>query len=153
MRLLYLLLLLPTPTLAHVKWFVPTGQALAPDYPAFALTEPAVLWWLLLGLALIAASLWLDPRLPTPGRPGLLGRLVTGLLPYGTGVSLLLTAWSGAVVAPHYQWEGWSADALLLLQAFSGALLLFPPLVFAGAILLLLVYAGLLLQFGPPEVF
>lgn len=146
--LLLSLLLLPAPVQAHVKWFVPSGQDLAADYPAYSLTEPAVLLWLALALAVTASSRWLDPRLPTPGRPGLLGLVVTTLLPFGTGMSLLLTAASGAVLAPHFEWQGWSADALLLLEMLGGALLLFPPLVFGGALVLLAVYLGLLLQVG-----
>lgn len=154
--LLFTFLLLPASAQAHVKWFVLTGQALPPDYLPFTLLEPAVLVWLLLASMLVAASLWLDPRLPTPGRPGLLGRLVTGLLPYGTGISLLLTAWSGAVLAPHYQvhtwgWSDGSADALLYLEATAGALLLFPPLIFTGALVLLAVYGSLVWQVGLPE--
>lgn len=149
--LLLAALLVPTPALAHVKWFVATGQPPAPDYHGFSLLEPAVLAWLLLALGLVAASLWLDPRLPTPGRPGVLGRIVTSLLPYGTGISLLLTAWSGAVLAPHYHWDGRGGDALLLLETLAGALLLFPPLNFMGAITLVAVYTGLLLQVGLPE--
>lgn len=149
MPFLLLLMLLSAPAQAHVKWFVPTGHGLAPDYPAYALTEPAVLLWLVLSLALVTASRWLDSRLPTPGRPGLLGQIVTTVLPFGTGMSLLLTAASGAVLAPHFQWQGWSADALLLLEALAGALLLFPPLIFAGALVLLAVFLGLLLQAGP----
>lgn len=150
--LVFLLLLLPSTAFAHVKWFVPTGQSLAPTYPAFTLTEPAVLLWLLLALIMVGASQWLDRRLPTTGQPGLLGIVVTSLLPYGTGISLLLTAWSGAVLAPHFQWEGPSATALLLLEALAGALLLFPPLVFMGAITLLTVYGCLLLRFALPDV-
>lgn len=148
MPFLILLWLLPAPALAHVKWFVPSGQALAPDYPAYTLTEPAVLLWLALAVVLTAVSRWLDTRLPSPGTPGLPGQIVTALLPFGTGISLLLTAASGAVLAPHFQGQGWSADALLLLEALAGALLLFPLLVFAGALVLSTVCLGLLLQAG-----
>lgn len=150
--LILLVLLLSTSAQAHVKWFVPAGQALAPGYPAYSLSEPAVLSWLVLALLMIAASRWLDPRLPTPGRPGMLGSLVTGLLPFGMGISLLLTAWSGAVLAPHYHWQGWTFDTLVLLEALAGALLLFRPLVYAGALALLGVCLGLLLQRGLLEV-
>jgi uncharacterized membrane protein YphA (DoxX/SURF4 family) len=150
-RLSLLLLLLPAQARAHVKWFVPTGQGLTPDYPTFALNEPAVLLWLVLAAALVSTSWWLDPRLPAPMRPRWLDQTLTGLLPFGMGIALLLTAMSGAVLAPHHQWQGRSADILLLLEALAGALLLFPPLIFAGALVLLAVWTGLLLQAGLPD--
>jgi uncharacterized membrane protein YphA (DoxX/SURF4 family) len=147
-----LLLLLPGTASAHVRWFVATGQPPPSGYMPFSLSDPAVLAWLLLGLAMIAASRWLDRHLRSPDLPRLPRAGVLALLPYGTGVSLLLSAWAGSVLAPHYQWSGGSHDALLAMEALAGALLLFPPLVFMGACLLLVVYAGLLTHAGLPAL-
>lgn len=150
MLLLILILpLLPNSALAHVKWFVPSGHALATEVMPYALTETAVQLGLLLSLLALAASLWLNRRLPAPILPRGLQQAALDLLPYGTGISLLLSAWSGNILAPHYHWDGPTATALLLLQAAAGFLLLFPPLVLAGALGMLALYGGLLLLAGP----
>jgi len=147
---LSLLWLLPSAALAHVKWFVAAGADMPDDYVAFSITESAVLLWTMLALLLLASSIWLDRRLPEPPLAlRTLKSIAMRCLALFTGSSLILSALWGNILAPHYQWPGLYADALLILEALSGLLLLFPALVFAGALLLLLLFAGLLLQAGP----
>lgn len=153
MPLLLLLLLLPIAAHAHVKWFVPLDHEMPADFVRYSLADTAVQVWGVIALVLIAASVLLDRRLPNlPAPHGQLRTWTIRSLHILTGLSLLLSAWTGSVLAPHYHWEGVSAQALLVLEALTGLLLLFPPLVFAGSLLLLALYGGLLLHFGPVEV-
>lgn len=144
------LLLAPAPVLAHVKWFVPTGHEAPPDLAAFALTEPAVQIWLLLALLLVAASLWLDSRLPRLPQPhGIWRSLIMSSLPVLTGLSLLLSTWSGNVIAPHFAGDDSSMRLLLGLQGLAAALLLLPGTVWYGALCLVVLHLGLFLRAGP----
>lgn len=150
LKALLLLLLVPAPALAHVKWFVPTGHAAPPELATFAFTEPAVQVWLVLALLLIGASLWLDARLPKLAQPrGRLRSLAIGSLQVLTGLSLLLSTWSGSVIAPHITGSDWTMLLLLALQGFSGVLLLLPGMAWYGALCLAALHASLLLRAGP----
>jgi hypothetical protein len=144
--ILSLLCLLPTTAMAHVKWFVPVGADMPANYAAFSFTEPEVLLWATLAFLLVAVSIWLDRQLSDPPRrsDGLMKTIAIRCLALFTGASLILSALWGNILAPHYQWPGLYADGLLVLEGLSGLLLLFPALVFIGALLLVLLFTGLL---------
>lgn len=151
--LLFLILLPAEAAFAHVKWFVPLDHDLPPDFVRYGFGDPAVQVWVMLATTMIAASVWLDRKLPALPLPrGTLHAWIIRSLYVLTGLSLLLSAEAGSLIAPHYQWQGAYAQALLVLEVLVGLLLLFPPLVFIGAWALLLLYAGLALHYGPVEV-
>ncbi|MEY4642141.1 MAG: hypothetical protein RLZZ227_2135 [Pseudomonadota bacterium] len=148
-----LTLLYATPALAHVKWFVPLGDHHGADAAAFSLADPAVQAWALIAVALVSASVYLDSRLPSlPLVDSKVRHLLVDLLRTLTGLSLVLSAWSGSLIAPHYQWEGADVGFLLALEALVGLMLLFRPLVFAASLLLLVLYGALALRVGGLEV-
>lgn len=144
--------LAPAAAQAHVKWFVAQDEIQRVSAP-FSFADPAVQLWSVLALMMLAASVWLDRRLPQPPQPqGLARILLERSLPVLTGLALLLAAESGSVVAPHYRWDGTGAMMLLSLEVAAGLLLLFPRTIYAGALMLVPLYAGVALRFGPVEV-
>lgn len=142
-----LLVALPSAALAHVNWFVDPHEAGA--HSAIAFTDPIFLVWTVLAAAMVASSVWLDGRLPvlriadTKTRHDFIE-----ILRVFTGMSFLLTAYEGALLAPHFAVEGGFATALLFLQAIIGILLIANRWVAAAAGMMLALHAGLLVKFG-----
>jgi uncharacterized membrane protein YphA (DoxX/SURF4 family) len=137
-----LALLFAASAYAHVKWFVPLGGPMPADFQWYGWTDSAVLVWLAIAVCLIATSLWLDVRLPVPRiAPERILHTLEWVLRIFTGVSLLLTAHNGELIAPHYHWSNWTAQILIVLENASG-LLLMTSWVFAGSLMLLLLYIG-----------
>jgi uncharacterized membrane protein YphA (DoxX/SURF4 family) len=146
------LALAPGTLYAHVKWFVPLAPGVPGEIAPFSVADPAVQVWLVVALVLVGASLWLDRKLPALAQPqGHWRTVFNRSLPVLTGLSLLLSAEAGSIIAPHYQWQDNYALGLLALEVLTGLLLLFPPTTFAGALSLLLLYAGLMFRSGPLE--
>lgn len=137
---------------AHVKWFVPLDGSTGLPAPDFSFTEPAVQLWLVTALLVVAASVWLDRKLPAPPLPRRdLRTLFDACLPVLLGLSLLLSWEAGSVIAPHYQPDGAYAAVLLALELGAGLLLIFPPTTFAGGLVLFFLYGGLLINYGPRD--
>jgi uncharacterized membrane protein YphA (DoxX/SURF4 family) len=132
--------------LAHVNWFVEAGSEALPNYD---LTDPAFLLWLTIAVSMVIVSVWLDGRLPTP-------RIVQSKLRHDfmeilrvfTGMSFLLTAYEGALVAPHQRVEEAFGIALVFLQAVIGIMLISNRWVKYAAVLMLCLHAGVAVQFG-----
>ena len=86
---------------AHVRWFV-GPSATVETFEPYRLTDAAVLVWIAVALLLIGASVALDMRLPnvrivdTKTRHDFIE-----LLRVFTGMAMLLTAYEGAIIAPH----------------------------------------------------
>ncbi|SEN85519.1 DoxX family membrane protein [Palleronia pelagia] len=138
--------LIGTPAAPHVRWFV-DGETTPPE--SYALTDPMFLLAGALALTLVAASVWLDPRLPAPPIPRSKWRHdVMELLRVFTGMSFLLTAYEGALVAPHHAVGGPMGIVLLILQTGIGILLIANRWIFAAAALMLVLLAGVGLKFG-----
>ncbi|WP_093009206.1 hypothetical protein [Roseivivax halotolerans] len=139
-------LLAASPALGHVNWFVDTPGDVAPNY---AFTDPAFLVWSALALGLILFAVWLDLKLPVL-------RIVDSktrhdfieILRVFTGMSFLLTAYEGALLAPHHVMEGPVFTALLFLQAGIGILLIANRWLKWTAVLMLLLHAGVLITCG-----
>lgn len=148
-----LLVLAPVELHAHVKWFVPLDSTTLPNVAPFDLADGAVQLWLVIALLLVGASLYLDRRLPVPAQPSdFWQRVIVRCLPALTGLSLLLSAEAGSVIAPHYHWDGSYGTLMLALEAITGLLLIFPPTAFFGGASLLLLYLATMVHFGPLEV-
>lgn len=133
---------------AHVRWFVDEGASVETFEP-YAMTDVEVLAWITVATLLVAASVILDMRLPvirvvaTKTRHDFIE-----ILRIFTGMSLLLTAYEGAVVAPHLVAFGGFGTLLLMTQAGIGILLIANRFVHHAAILMIILHLGLAIQFG-----
>jgi uncharacterized membrane protein YphA (DoxX/SURF4 family) len=65
-----------------------------------------------------------------------------------TGMSMLLTAYEGAIIAPHLIADGPFGTKLIFLQAIIGILFIANRFVRYAAILLIILHLGLTIQFG-----
>lgn len=141
--------LVSAPAMAHVKWFIPAEHSLDAGFVHYSFTDVAVLVWIGIGLVLIAASVVLDSRLPSlPIVDSKARKDIVSVLRVCTGMSLLLTAYDGALVAPHYQPEGGLGVTLLFMEGLIGLLFISNRGVFYGSIMLLILYCGVIFQFG-----
>ncbi|MEM1387862.1 MAG: DoxX family membrane protein [Pseudomonadota bacterium] len=134
---------------AHVRWFTDPNDPMLASFPTYALTDPAVLIWLGIATALIATAIFLDGRLPSP--PIIQSKYrhdAIELLRIFTGMSLLLTAYGGQLLAPHLLAYGGFGTALVFLQALIGILLISNNLVHHAAILTGILYMGAMVKFG-----
>ena len=139
--------LLPNTATAHVRWFVDGGDATPPA--PYTLADPAVWIWAMIAAALVATAIVLDTKLPAFAVPHTKVRHdVMELMRILTGMSLLLTAYDGSLIAPHLQASGGFGLALVLLQAGIGLLLLSNHALHHAAILLLLLFLGMSIHFG-----
>ena len=138
---------------AHVRWFV-DSDATVENFVSYRPTDPEVLIWIAIALALIGLSVLLDTVLPTV-------RIVATktrhdfieILRIFTGMSLLLTAYEGAIVAPHLVAYGVFGTKLVFLQAIIGVLLIANRFVRHAAVLMILLHLGLAIQFGVLSAF
>lgn len=135
------------PALAHVNWFV---EEAAPGVVAnYSVTDPVFLAWVAVALGMVAVSVWLDARLPvlrivdTKTRHDFME-----ILRVFTGMSFLLTAYEGALLAPHHVMEGPVVTALLFLQAGIGILLIANRWLKWTALLMLVLQTGVLITCG-----
>ena len=137
--LLGVALFYPAGAHAHVRWFVDGAGGDTASFQPYALSEPAVLAWVLIASALIGTAVFLDVKLPTIAVPNTkLRHDVMELMRVLTGMSLLLTAYEGSLIAPHLQAVGGFGLVLLFVQASVGILLLSNHFLHHAAILMLL---------------
>ena len=135
-----------TTAYAHVNWFVERGSEPLPNYN---LTDPIFLIWCAIGVCLIGFSIWLDGRLPTLQIAGTKTRHdFMEILRVFTGMSFLLTAYEGALVAPHKVVVGSVGTSLLFLQAVIGIMLIANRWIKWAALLMLVLHTGVAIQFG-----
>lgn len=135
-----------TEAIAHVNWFVERGAEPLPNYN---LTDPVFLTWMTIAIGMVLLSVWLDGKLPTPRiAQSKIRQDFMEILRVFTGMSFLLTAYDGALVAPHQAVEGTFGTALLFLQAIIGIMLLANRWIKYAASLMLLLHMGVLAAFG-----
>ena len=139
--------------IAHVKWFVDSNGLTTSYYQPYELFDLAVLTWIALAFMLVGAAIYLDMKLPSRVFSHLKVRcFVIDLLSFCCGMSLIVTAIDGAVIAPHYiAYEG-LGYSLLFLQVVIGVLFIINRFVLYGANLLVLLYLGLIVIYGFSEV-
>jgi uncharacterized membrane protein YphA (DoxX/SURF4 family) len=131
---------------AHVNWFVDGDAAALPNH---SVTDPVFLLWCAIAMGMVTFSVWLDGNLPTP-------RIVESKLRHDfieilrvfTGMSFLLTAYEGALVAPHKVAEGSFELLLVVMQAIIGIMLIANRWIKTAAILILVLHAGVAAKFG-----
>ncbi|MEM7732868.1 MAG: hypothetical protein AAF280_08825 [Pseudomonadota bacterium] len=111
--------------------------------------DPVFLLWAWVAAALVGVSIWLDGRLPTlrvaqsPLRHDFME-----ILRVLTGMSFLLTAYEGALVAPHKLAEGGFGLTLLFLQAVIGIMLIANRWIKYAGLLIGFLFAGVIYKFG-----
>lgn len=135
-----------TEAMAHVNWFVETGAEPLPNY---SVTDPVFLVWSAVAVGLVLSSVFLDRWLPTLRVPETkLRHDFMEILRVFTGMSFLLTAYEGALVAPHQIAQGGFGSALVFFQAIIGLMLIANRWVNYAAILMLMLHAGVAIKFG-----
>ena len=134
---------------AHVKWFVDTHSASVEGFQPYGLFDTAVVVWALIAVVAIGVSVVLDKILPvikiadTKTRHDFME-----ILRIFTGMSLLLTAYEGALLAPHMVAHGAMGTFLVFFQALIGILLIGNKFIYTVALMLLALLVGVVLQFG-----
>lgn len=115
-------LMIPLAARAHVRWFVgPDGPQVATFEP-YALSDPAVLIWTVIAVALLGIAIFLDTKLPTaPIANTKIRHDVIELMRMLAGMSFLLTAYDGALIAPHLQAQGGSGHFWSFCRRGSGS--------------------------------
>lgn len=139
-------LIIATGAGAHVNWFV--GSDTEP-LANVSVTEPIFLAWLCLAFAMVLASIWLDGKLPTLRvAQSKLRHDFMEILRVFTGMSFLLTAYEGSLVAPHKVADGSFGLALVVMQAVIGIMLIANRWIKTAAVLMLVLHAGVAVKFG-----
>lgn len=135
---------------AHVKWFVSPDLQPPDTFKPYSLNEPMVGIWIAIAAVMILTSIFLDSRLPTPPIVDSKTRHdVIEIVRILTGMSLLLTAYDGKLIAPHLVAHDGMGVFLVFLEAFIGLMLIANRFLFYAAILLLVLVVGVLIQFNP----
>ncbi|PCI86533.1 MAG: hypothetical protein COB24_09465 [Hyphomicrobiales bacterium] len=138
-----------TTAFAHVRWFVKADDPNLVNYPIYSFTDPEVLIWIAIGILLIGASIFLDGKLPKiPIIKSKSRHDILESLRIFTGMSFLLTAYGGALIAPHMQAYGGFGIALVFLQALIGILLISNHFIHHAALMMLVLFIGVMVQFG-----
>lgn len=143
-----LLTLSATGAMAHVRWFVDSNVHVE-NFVAYNISDLEVIIWIVIAFMLVGTSILLDTRLPNV-------RIVASstrhdfieILRIFTGMSMLLTAYEGAIIAPHLIAYGAFGKQLIFLQAIIGILLIANRFVRHAAILMIILHLGLTIQFG-----
>lgn len=140
------LLALATRAPAHVNWFV---EGDAEPLPNYGVSDPLFLAWVVIATCMVLFSVWLDGKLPTPriAQSGLRHDFME-ILRVFTGMSFLLTAYEGSLVAPHKVADGAFGLALLFLQAGIGIMLIANRWIMMAALLMFVLHAGVAIKFG-----
>ena len=145
---LIVLALTATGAFAHVRWFVDANVTVE-NFVAYNITDPEVLIWIAISFALVGTSIVLDTKLPNVRIVGSDTRHdFIEILRIFTGMSMLLTAYEGAIIAPHLIAYGAFGTKLIFLQAVIGILFIANRFVRHAAILLIILHLGLTIQFG-----
>ena len=134
---------------AHVRWFTDADEAHAAGFPTYAITDLPVLIWLAIGFVLVSIAVALDGRLPVvPIVNSKLRHDAMELMRILTGMSLLLTAYGGELIAPHMSAYGTLGYSLVFVQAAIGILLISNHFIHIAAIMMVVLLVGTMVQFG-----
>lgn len=143
---------LPISAAAHVKWFIAGEESLA-TYSIYPISNLAIAVWVCIAVGFILASILLDKILPTlPETKPHVKENIISLIRVCTGFSLIVSAYSQSIIAPHYVTQGYFDTALLITQIIVGMSLFFNVFIFYGACLLAVFYLLVALRFGVLEV-
>ena len=135
-----------TGTAAHVNWFVESD---AEPLANVSLTDPVFLVWICLASMMVLFSVWIDGKLPTLRVAETeLRHDFMEILRVFTGMSFLLTAYEGSLVAPHKVADGTFGLALVVMQAVIGIMLIANRWIKTAAVMMLVLHAGVAMKFG-----
>lgn len=142
----FLMVFIGTQTSAHVNWFV-DGDA--EPLATFCMTDPIFLSWIVLAFAVVLFSVWLDGKLPTLRVADTKMRHdFMEILRVFTGMSFLLTAYEGSLVAPHKIADGSFGLLLVFMQAIIGIMLIANRWIKTAAVMMLVLHVGVAKKFG-----
>ena len=131
---------------AHVNWFVESD---AEPLANVSLTDPVFLVWICLASLMVLFSVWIDGKLPTLRvAETKLRHDFMEILRVFTGMSFLLTAYEGSLVAPHKVADGTFGLALVVMQAVIGIMLIANRWIKTAAVMMLVLHAGVAMKFG-----
>jgi len=143
------MLFAPVASWAHVRWFIDSKDPGLPNVEPYALHDTAVLAWIAIALVMILVAIFLDTKLPSfPVANTKIRHDVMELMRILTGVSFLLTAYDGAIVAPHLDVTSGVGLAFVFLQAAIGLMLLSNNFLHQAAVLIIVLFVGMITQFG-----
>ncbi|WP_223428657.1 hypothetical protein [Tateyamaria pelophila] len=138
--------MIATGATAHVNWFVERD---AEPLANFNVTDPIFLVWICLATMMVFFSVWIDGKLPTLRvAETKLRHDFMEILRVFTGMSFLLTAYEGSLVAPHKVADGTFGLVLVVMQAVIGIMLIANRWIKIAAIMMLILHAGVTLKFG-----
>lgn len=150
---LFLMLLIGVPAvaMAHVKWFV--GQSASPGVLQFSLIDPTVQIGTMLLLTALLVAISLDRRMVGPPQDVIdFGDQhrdkILYLFQLLVGISLLVTAFSGAIIAPHLDEIGGKMLVLRLVEVSAAIMLISNFFVVTAALLLVVMLVGCSQIFG-----
>ena len=131
---------------AHVDWFVAGDTEPLSNY---SVTDPVFLACCVAATFMVMFFVWLDGKLPTPNIvQSKLRHDFMEILRVFTGMSFLLTAYEGALIAPHLVAGGSFGLTLVIMQAVIGIMLIANRWIKTAAVMMLPLYAGVATQFG-----
>ena len=134
---------------AHVKWFIDTKATHIENFQAYSFADAPVLIWIAVFFIVIFIAIMLDRKLKVFD---FITKIPTQsyieLLRVFTGLSFLLTAYGGAIIAPHHIAHGWLGGFLIAMQALIGILLISNHLIAYAAAAMGVLFLGLIAQHG-----
>ncbi len=134
---------------AHVKWFLPVEGEIISAFTPYGLLDTPVLIWCAVAVLMIVLSIVLDSKLPIlPLLENVRQPFLMYLLKLCTGLSLLMSAYSGVIFAPHLQASAGVGDFLILVEAVIGLLFIANFHIFAATILLFFLFISVILVYG-----
>ncbi|MCH9845156.1 MAG: hypothetical protein K0U39_06570 [Alphaproteobacteria bacterium] len=134
---------------AHVKWFVDSENSHIENFQAYSLFDTPVLIWIFVFIIIIVIAVFLDIKLKVLSFIHTISKeSYIELLRVFTGLSFLLTAYGGAIIAPHHIAHGWLGGVLIAMQALIGILLISNHLIAYAAAAIVVLVLGLMAQHG-----
>lgn len=140
--------------MAHVRWFIDSDAPALSRFVPYSLSDGAVQLWIAVGVLFVASSVAIDLFLPRPRlAPGGVRQNVVGILRMFVGISFLITAYEGNLIAPHLPGYGWFGVALATMQAVIGMMFIANRYLFHAAMMIFILVLGVFIQHGTGSVF
>lgn len=145
------ILFAPFITLAHVKWFAESTEAVRP----YQLTDLPVIFSIFFVIFALLVGVFLEKKLEVPRWYNNLiqqtAPVILSLASIGFGLSFLIFSYNGFVFAPNLQVESVNS-ILLIVQALAGLMILLGLYERLGGFLLIVLYLLAVSRFGFVEM-
>lgn len=139
---------------AHVKWFVDPNASAAAEFVPYTFADIEVKAWLFIACLLVSIAIFLDVKLKKlPVLDSGIRHKVIDVFRVLVGISFLLTAYEGNLVAPHLPSHGGLGSLLIVLQASIGIMFIANRLMVYAASMIFVLSFGVLLQHGSVSAF